>query len=602
MYETEVNNARENSAQLPQEAMRNFVDRAREIRSRTVLPWSEHCTECVWPTCYTTCDLYVPREDGRCRRFGEGMVRVDLPSYENSYLLKIKFKRWGKLWTPGNVRLHSSTQARTIEKRDYRIGKTLQKFPLPAPIRITAAQKRYSFKKKLARSTSNVQELPSCFLLECYNPEERTVRLSLIMRPTDERSKMPFQKLLDLAPGFNRFRIPLEEIGLILDFRREFDIELVPNDDALEPTLYFGLMEFVLESEKAKTSEKKIKCVVWDLDNTLWDGVLVEEGVENLRLKPEIGSVIEALDARGILNSIASKNNADEAFKAVKKFKLDEYFLCPQISWLPKSQSIQAIAKQLNIGLDSLAFIDDSKFEREEVKAACPEVRTLAAEEYDTLLTREEFEVPVTEESKQRRKFYQVEIDRQALVQSFSKDYMGFLRHCQIQLQVRPMTEENLERVHELTQRTNQMNFSGNRYDRSVLRNVLSNPDLNTFVLSCEDRFGSYGMIGFAIVDRRQPCLTDLMFSCRIQSKRVEHAFLAYLITRYVEDTGRDFYAKYRKTPRNAPSGQVFADIGMEEVETSDGVLLLRFAKDKQVPEDGVINVIVPENAEVATA
>ncbi len=121
------------------------------------------------------------------------------------------------------------------------------------------------------------------------------------------------------------------------------------------------------------------------------------------------------------------------------------------------------------------------------------------------------------------------------------------------------MTEENLERVHELTQRTNQMNFSGNRYDREVLRKLLASPYLDTFVLSCEDRFGSYGVIGFSIVDRREPRMTDLMFSCRIQSKRVEHAFLASVIRRYIAETGKDFYANYRKTPRNAPSGQVFS-------------------------------------------
>ncbi len=164
------------------------------------------------------------------------------------------------------------------------------------------------------------------------------------------------------------------------------------------------------------------------------------------------------------------------------------------------------------------------------------------------------------------------------------------------------MTEENLERVHELTQRTNQMNFSGNRYDREVLRKLLSSPHLDTFVLSCEDRFGSYGVIGFSIVDRREPRMTDLMFSCRIQSKRVEHAFLAHVIRRYIGETGKHFYANYRKTPRNAPSGRVFADLAMEEIGTRDGVLSLRFHKDREVPEDGVINVVMQDAMAVTPA
>jgi FkbH-like protein len=190
-----------------------------------------------------------------------------------------------------------------------------------------------------------------------------------------------------------------------------------------------------------------------------------------------------------------------------------------------------------------------------------------------------------------------VEADRQNVAQSFSHDYMAFLRHCEIRLTVRPMSEENLERVHELTQRTNQMNFSGNRYDREVLRKLLSSPHLDTFVLSCQDRFGAYGVIGFSIVDRREPRMTDLMFSCRVQSKRVEHAFLGWVISRYIAETGRDFYANYRKTLRNAMSGQVFADLGLEEIETRDGISSLRFPRAKEVPDDGVIEVSVLETA-----
>jgi FkbH-like protein len=422
--------------------------------------------------------------------------------------------------------------------------------------------------------------------------------MSLTMRPVGDRQlQVPFQQLLELTPGFHRFRIPMSEIMGLMDPRSQFDIELVPNDDSNETTLYFGLMDFVVEAQGPEGVQKKAKCVIWDLDNTLWEGVLVEDGVDKLRLKEGIRSLIQSLDSRGILNSIASKNNPEEALGAIKKFQLEEYFLCPQISWYPKSQGIQAIIKQLNIGADAVLFIDDSKFEREEVKAVCPEVRTLAAEEYRALLDREEFQVPVTSESRERRKLYRVEMDRQKLAKTFEHDYLAFLRQCQIRLTIRPMAEDNLERVHELTQRTNQMNFSGNRYDRNVLRTLLTDPYRDTFVLSCEDRFGSYGVIGFSIVDRREPRMTDLMFSCRIQSKRVEHAFLAFVIRKYMEETGKDFYADYRKTPRNAPTGQVFADLQMEEVENRDGVVLLRFPMRRTVADDGIIDIVADEVA-----
>ncbi len=237
-----------------------------------------------------------------------------------------------------------------------------------------------------------VATLPTCFLLECYNPESHKVQLSLTMRATDEHAMMPFQKLISLTPGLHRIRVPLEEIAGFLDLQQPFGIDLIPNDEAHETTLYFGLMEFVTESAESQMvdqagqngepteNDKKVKCVVWDLDNTMWEGVLVEDGLDRLRLKPDVSKVIQALDQRGILLSIASKNNAEDALQAVKKFGLDQYFLCPQISWGPKSQGLKTIAQQLNIGMDSILFVDDSEFELGEVQAVCPEVRVLNAD------------------------------------------------------------------------------------------------------------------------------------------------------------------------------------------------------------------------------
>jgi len=149
MYETEANPKSESPDQIPAEILKRFAESKASVKSRTVLPWSEHCTECVWPTCYTTCDLYSPREDGKCRRFVDGMTRIDCPEAANSYLLKIIFKRWAKLWTPGNVHLHSVDKAQQLESRDYRIGTILYQLPAPSSLRTFTVQKRYSFKRSL---------------------------------------------------------------------------------------------------------------------------------------------------------------------------------------------------------------------------------------------------------------------------------------------------------------------------------------------------------------------------------------------------------------------------------------------------------------------
>lgn len=600
MYEAEANQKNESCEQIPPEVLLQFHHRDGAIVERTVLPWSEHCTECVWPTCYSTCELYSPRQDGRCRRFADGMVRIDYPAALSGYLIKIRFKRWAKLWTPGTIHLQTKQEAQEREQRDRWIGTKLHQLPMPTTLRNVATEKRYSFKKRVTYLSKPTSVSPTCFMLECYNPHPKLVRLTLTMRSVDAERRVPFQQLIELSQGFHRVRVSFDQITKFIDLHSAFNVELTPNEDECETTLYFGTIEFVRESVppvvakpdlSQKGEKQKVKCVVWDLDNTLWDGILVEDGLEKLRLRPEMTNILESLDQRGILNSIASKNNRDEAIAALKKFGIDEYFLCPQISWSPKSGAIQQIAKQLNIGTDSLMFVDDSEFELQEVSAVNPDVRTLNAANYLEIAEMEACQVPVTAESRERRKMYQVESQRQGIAESFGQDYMAFLRFCDIHLNLHPLLLENLERVHELTQRTNQMNFSGNRYERSVLKQILDNPSLDTYVLDVEDRFGSYGIVGFAIVDRRVPLMTDLMFSCRVQAKRVEHAFLGFVLRKYISETNKDFIANYRKTPRNAPSGRVFADIGMTEAEATDGVSRLVFPRNQKVPDDGVVHI-----------
>ena len=177
------------------------------------------------------------------------MVRVNCPSAINGYLLKIRFKQWGKLWTPGSLNLHSFKKADRIERRDYRVGTVLYQLPLPKPIKTAIVGKRYSLKKRLASRSSRKTEVPTSFLLECFNPTNRRISLSLTIRSFRKDEKIPFQKLVDLDPGFQLVRLPFEEISRIINLDSPFNVELIPNDIEKELTLYFGLMEFVQEAQ-----------------------------------------------------------------------------------------------------------------------------------------------------------------------------------------------------------------------------------------------------------------------------------------------------------------------------------------------------------------
>lgn len=593
MYESEANGKREHIEQIPASVLDQFSARKGGLLARTVLPWGEHCSECVWPTCYSSCDYYSPREDGKCRRFVDGMVRLDFPERSGDYLLKIRFKRWGKLWAAGNIHLLDPDTARRTEVWDQRIGTVLHHIALPAPVKKHVLLQRSAYKRDRTKNKKPSGILPDLFLCECYNPNSYEVTMTLVIRPFEGASPSIFQKLLVMKPGFTRIEVPCSEIRALVDLFRPFHVEVAPNDIFQGTALYFGMMEFVKLVE-TETSTGLIKCVVWDLDNTLWDGTLVEDGSEKLVLKPHIREVIEELDRRGILQSVASKNSFEEGMAVLKKLGLSDYFLYPHISWdQPKSASITAIAEQLNIGLSAILFVDDSDFELAQVSWGCPGVRTLSASHYATVPQMKDCCVRVATESAPRRIMYQQEAVRRTVAEAFCGDYFEFLRNCQLKLVVEPLTPANLERVHELTQRTNQMNFSGNRYQRDVLQQMLRSSTLDLHVLRCTDRFGSYGVVGFAVVDALQPRITDLMFSCRIQGKRVEHAFLSALLKKYIREIGKDLFADYRKTERNAPAGRVFDDLGFETVGKNNGVASLVFRKDKPVQDDGIIQVVM---------
>jgi FkbH-like protein len=318
---------------------------------------------------------------------------------------------------------------------------------------------------------------------------------------------------------------------------------------------------------------------------------LIEDGPDKLRLKPGIVEILQQLDSRGVLISAASKNNSDDALSALRGFGIEEYFLFPQISWEPKSQGVQRIANSLNIGIDSLLFVDDSPFEREEVKSVCPEIMILDALEYRNIITRADCQLPVTEESRNRRLFYREQEQRENAQKDFSGDYKMFLRNCNLRLTIRPLTQEILERVHELAQRTNQMNFSGNRYSRDQLKEFLKMPGFDTYVLDCEDRFGSYGTIGFCLMNRSEARMTDLMFSCRVQGKRVEHEFISYLIRKYREAGASTLLVDYRRTKKNARPGKVFDDLGFQVLGEISGLTHLAFSAHMQIPDDTIIKI-----------
>ncbi len=294
-----------------------------------------------------------------------------------------------------------------------------------------------------------------------------------------------------------------------------------------------------------------VKCLVWDLDNTLWQGVLLEDG--EVRVSEEVRRVMAGLDERGILQAVASRNDHDHAWEWLEKLGVAEYVVLPHIGWGPKSESVKAIAEKLNFALGTVAFIDDTAMERAEVAHHLPEVRCYPAEDAVRLLDLPEFTpATVTEDSRRRRQMYQAGFAREAARSEFTGPDEEFLRTAGLEMRIRRADEADLARVEELTLRTSQMNATGVHYSDETLRGLLSDVDHEVLVVSMTDRFGPHGAVGIVLLAKHPAVwhLKLLATSCRVVAFGAGAVLLNWL-TDQAAAAGVNLVADFRRTDRN---------------------------------------------------
>ncbi|CAN5691511.1 HAD-IIIC family phosphatase [soil metagenome] len=334
-----------------------------------------------------------------------------------------------------------------------------------------------------------------------------------------------------------------------------------------------------------------VKCVVWDLDNTLWEGVLLEG--DDVRLRDGAEAALRTLDDRGILLSIASRNDPATTEAKLRDLEIDGLFVHPQISWNAKSSAITAIARLLNIGADALAFVDDDPFERDEVSAALPEVLCIDAVELATLVDRPEL-IPrfVTEDSRRRRSMVQAEIvrsrDKQAVTPAEFLDSLGMV------LTIADAGTDDLARAEELTVRTNQLNSTGYTYSYTELDDLRHSSAHRLLVAGLEDRYGAYGKIGLALVELHHDywLLRVFLVSCRVMARGVGPTLLTHVLEEGAK-AGKPVRAEFIRTDRNRPMYLMFKMAGFREIARDDGVAMLEHNLTAIAASPGYIEVRV---------
>ncbi len=323
-------------------------------------------------------------------------------------------------------------------------------------------------------------------------------------------------------------------------------------------------------------NESVIKCVVWDLDDTIWTGILLEDG--DVMLKPRISDVLETLDNRGILNSIASRNDFDAAKGKLEEFGIDHFFLFPQINWNAKSFSIEKIREKVNIGYDAMMFIDDQPFEREEVSSVHREVWCVDSGRYLDIAEHPRLKPSyVTGDSRMRRLMILDDLVRQAEEEESALPRQEFLRGLGMNLDVSDAGEDDLLRAEELTYRTNQLNATGERYSVEDLKKLRLSDRHKILICELEDRFGKYGKIGLAVIELSPGgwLLKLLLFSCRVMSRGVGTVLLT-LLRSEARNRKVKLEAEFRHTGRNRMMYVAYKFAGFREAaELGDGKMLL---------------------------
>jgi FkbH-like protein len=355
--------------------------------------------------------------------------------------------------------------------------------------------------------------------------------------------------------------------------------------------LYFTALGSAIARRVYAIKAAPYKVIVLDCDNTLWQGVVGEEGVAGIAIPPAVQilqQMIVAQQQAGMLICLCSKNNeADvlEVFEQREDMILQRQHLVNwRINWLPKSENLKSLAQELNLGLDSFIFIDDSPMECAEVRRHCPEVLTLQLPQlseipqflqhvwaFDRLKT--------TAADQQRTELYRQNLERERFASSVT--ITEFLAGLELQVTISEPTPDQLDRVAQLTQRTNQFNFTTIRRTASELQQQLQT-GLECRIVEVRDRFGDYGLVGVMLFryGSSQLQLDSFLLSCRVLGRGVEHQMLNHLGQLAQAQSLTTVAARYIPTAKNQPARNFLQTIGQDYQQPDESGIEYYFPTD----------------------
>ena len=352
------------------------------------------------------------------------------------------------------------------------------------------------------------------------------------------------------------------------------------------------------------------KCIVLDLDNTLWGGIIGEDGFDNIKLgdNPIGRSFVEfqkrllALNQRGIILAINSKNNSDDAIEVIKKHPnmilREDNFACVKINWDNKVTNLHKIAEELNIGLDSMVFFDDEPINQEYVRESLPGVLVIDlpkdSSQYAQIITEmKEFDIlKITEEDTKRSDMYLGQKKRKELENKVG-DFNEFLKQMNIEVSVKKANSFSIPRISQLTLKTNQFNLTTKRYQEEEVSKFSSSDDKIVECVQVNDKFGDNGITGTYIIEKKNNeewIIDTFLLSCRIMGRGVEEMMMNQIIEKARLSGIKKIKGEFIPTAKNKPAENFYEDLGFSKEDE-----FWVFNTDDTIKKPEHIKVIVNE-------
>ncbi len=355
------------------------------------------------------------------------------------------------------------------------------------------------------------------------------------------------------------------------------------------------------------------KCIVLDLDNILWGGVVGEDGIEGIALGPtpdgrpflEFQKYLLSFFYRGVILAINSKNNPADVIEVLREHPYmllrERHFAAMRINWDDKVANMKSLAKEINIGLDSLVFIDDEQVNREIMREFLPEVTVVDMPKDPALYARTLMEldifhsINITEEDKHKGSMYEDDKKRRDLLQS-TNDLTEYLRQLDITVLIEEANTRTIPRISQLTQKTNQFNMTTRRYTEQEITQFVNSNNCRVVSVQVSDKFGNNGLTGLAIIekmDKRIWRIDTFLLSCRIIGRKVEDTLLAYIVDEAKKEGAELLHGEFIISKKNKPADDFYSKSGFTKIHHCGELEVWEYDLMNNYPFPDFIEVII---------